>query len=62
MSDIDKVCEMLAARMEAIRARRATFERMGADDSVRLIESELDIVKSIANEVLAIAAKAGGQP
>jgi hypothetical protein len=57
MSAIDSICDALTTRLEASRKRRAAFERMGNDDAVRLMEGEVELIKSIADEVLAIAVR-----
>jgi hypothetical protein len=51
------ICDMLVRRMDRLRQRRSTFEKMGNDDAVRAIEGDLDLVKSIADEVLLILAQ-----
>jgi len=58
MTTVDRICDTLTARLEAARERRAVFERVGADDAVRSMDAEVDLIKSIADEVLTIVVKA----
>ena len=54
MTAVDDICDAITNRLEAARKRRAAFERMGNDDAVRSMDGEVDLIKSIADEVLAI--------
>lgn len=55
MSELtDQICDVLAVEMASIRKRRATFERMGNDDTVRALDSDLDIVKGLSDKILAL--------
>lgn len=57
MSDkLDQVCELLADKMAELRKRRDAFERMGSDDAARLIESELDLLRTLSDAILKIVA------
>jgi hypothetical protein len=53
---LDAIANILTDEMDVRRKRRNTFEAAGADDAARSADCDLDLIKSLADRILAVMA------